>query len=84
MLPTFETERLFLRPRTMADLEDCMAMDRDPEVTRFIPGPWTNPDAHRRFITARMEADFGPDLGYWSIFARDQPQRFLGWVLSFA
>ncbi|MFJ7355427.1 GNAT family N-acetyltransferase [Phyllobacterium sp. NPDC097923] len=81
MLPTFETERLFLRPRTMADLEDCMAMDRDPDVTRFIPGPWTNPDAHRRFITARMEADFGPDLGYWSIFARDQPQRFLGWVL---
>lgn len=81
MLPTFETERLFLRPRTMADLAACMAMDRDPEVTRFIPGPWRNPDAHRRFITTRMQADFGPGLGYWSIFAREQPDLFVGWVL---
>ncbi|MBA8878175.1 GNAT family N-acetyltransferase [Phyllobacterium myrsinacearum] len=81
MLPTFETERLFLRPRTMADLEDCMTMDRDPEVTRYVPGPWHDPDAHRRFITARMEADFAPGLGYWSIFAKRQPELFLGWVL---
>jgi RimJ/RimL family protein N-acetyltransferase len=81
LLPTFETERLFLRPRTMADLEDCMAMDRDPEVTRYVPGPWHDSDDHRRFVIARMEADFGPGLGYWSIFAKNRPELFLGWVL---
>ena len=32
------TERLRLRPRTMADLEACVAMDLDPEVHRFIYG----------------------------------------------
>lgn len=81
MLPVFETDRLFLRPRTAADIEACMAMDRDPEVTKYLPGPWQDPEAHRRFVTARMEADFGPGLGYWSIFAREQPDLFLGWVL---
>ena len=32
------TERLRLRPRTMADLDACVAMDLDPEVHRFIYG----------------------------------------------
>ena len=30
------TPRLRLRPRTMADLDACVAMDLDPEVHRFI------------------------------------------------
>lgn len=81
MLPTFDTQRLILRPRTMADLEDSMAMDRDPEVTRYVPGPWHDPVEHRRFVTARIETNFGPGLGYWSIFAKQQPDLFLGWVL---
>jgi hypothetical protein len=29
-LPTFETDRLLICPRTMADYEACLAMDRDP------------------------------------------------------
>ncbi|CAN7603986.1 hypothetical protein LJR029_002418 [Caballeronia sp. LjRoot29] len=29
-LPTFETGRLLIRPRTMTDYEACLAMDRDP------------------------------------------------------
>lgn len=80
-LPTFETARLLIRPRTLADLQDCLAMDRDPEVTRHIPGPWTDPERHEAFVRSRMQADYGPGLGYWSIFAREQPDRFLGWVL---
>ncbi|KGE05458.1 hypothetical protein LA03_37490 [Burkholderia gladioli] len=28
-------------------------MDRDPEVTRHIPGPWGDPLAHRRFVLDR-------------------------------
>lgn len=81
MLPTFETGRLILRPRTMADIEECMAMDRDPEVTRFIPGPWSDPEAHRLFLTNRIQADFGEGLGYWSVFAKENPGQFLGWIL---
>lgn len=81
MLPTFETDRLILRPRTMADIETCMAMDRDPEVTKFIPGPWDDPQAHRLFLTNRIQADFGDGLGYWSVFAKDKPEQFLGWIL---
>jgi hypothetical protein len=30
------TQRLHLRPRTMADLDACVAMDLDPDVHRFI------------------------------------------------
>ena len=39
-LPTFTTARLGLRPRSLADLDECLAMDRDPLVTKFIHGPW--------------------------------------------
>ncbi|MGY5779474.1 GNAT family N-acetyltransferase [Rhizobium sp. LEGMi135b] len=80
-LPSFETERLILLPRTMADLGDCIAMDRDPEVTRFIPGPWHDAEAHRTFVKGRIEADFGDGLGYWSIRARENPKQFVGWIL---
>lgn len=38
MLPAFETERLLIRPRTMADFAACIAMVRDPELTKYIPG----------------------------------------------
>ena len=81
MLPEFKTERLLLRPRTMSDLASCLAMDRDPEVTKFVPGPWNDPDAHLRFVTDRIQTDFGTNLGYWSLFAKDEPELFLGWVL---
>lgn len=80
-LPSFETERLVLLPRTLADLGDCIAMDRDPEVTRFIPGPWHDAEAHQTFVKGRIEADFGDGLGYWSIRARENREQFLGWIL---
>ncbi len=80
-LPSFETERLILLPRVMADLDDCIAMDRDPEVTRFIPGPWHDAVAHRTFVKGRIEASFGDGLGYWSIRAKERPKQFLGWIL---
>ncbi|MCZ4279819.1 GNAT family N-acetyltransferase [Kiloniella laminariae] len=77
-LPTFESERLLVRPRVLADLEDCLAMDRDPEVTRYIPGPWNDPQKHpndhpnnhRDFVLGRMTADYPAGLGYWSVVAK--------------
>ncbi|WP_417828538.1 GNAT family N-acetyltransferase [Thalassospira sp.] len=77
----FETERLVLRPRTMDDLDACLAMDRAPGVVDFIPGPWVDPVQHRAFIKARIEQDYGNGLGYWSIFAKTKPHDFLGWIL---
>ncbi|AJY11896.1 GNAT family N-acetyltransferase [Burkholderia dolosa] len=80
-LPVFETARLWLRPRTLADLDACIAMDRDPEVTRHIAGPWGDPVEHRRFVTHRITRDYPPGLGYWSIFEKHAPDTFVGWVL---
>jgi len=81
LLPSFETNRLLVRPRTVADFEACLAMDRDPEVTRFIPGPWNNPPEHEAFLRKRIETSLGEGLGYWSIFQKQQLDRFLGWIL---
>lgn len=78
VLPSFQTERLALRPRTVADLESCLAMDRDPAVTRFIAGPWADPIAHRAFVEARIHAVYPDGMGYWSVFAAD---GFVGWIL---
>jgi RimJ/RimL family protein N-acetyltransferase len=61
----------------MADLEACLAMDRDPEVTQFVVGPWTEPEKHRAFVAARICHAYPAGMGYWSIMA---PQ-FVGWIL---
>lgn len=81
VLPSFETKRLWVRPRTMADFDDCLAMDRDPEVTKFIPGPWSEPAKHEAFLRERIETSLGDGLGYWSIFPKSQPDQFAGWLL---
>ena len=81
MLPPLDTPRLLIRERTLADLESCLEMDRDPEVTRYIAGPWCDPAAHRQFVTHRMTRPYPAGLGYWSIRERSAPERFIGWVL---
>ena len=80
-LPCFQTRRLLLRPRSLADFDACLAMDRDPQVTRFIPGPWQDPVRHAAFLRDRMTTRFGEGLGYWSIIPRDDPAEFAGWIL---
>jgi RimJ/RimL family protein N-acetyltransferase len=81
MQPIFKTSRLLLRPRTLADTDDCLAMDRDPAVTRFVSGPWSDPAAHRHFIEARTIGPYPSGLGYWIICRRDAVDSFLCWVL---
>jgi len=81
VLPTFETSRLLLRPRTLADTDACVAMDDDPAVTRFVSGPWSDPSAHRAFVEARTRGPYPAGLGYWTIARRDQLGSFIGWVL---
>lgn len=81
MLPSLDTPRLLIRERTLADVESCLAMDRDPEVTRYVAGPWQDPVAHRRFVEHRITRPYPPGLGYWTIRERSAPDAFLGWVL---
>lgn len=87
-LPTFATDRLVLRPRGLADLPACLAMDRDPDVARFVPeiarflaGPQPDAAGHEAFVRRRMTARFPAGLGYWSVVARAAPDAFLGWML---
>ncbi|MCB8878403.1 GNAT family N-acetyltransferase [Acidisoma silvae] len=77
-LPTFKTARLELRPRSVLDYQACVAMDRDPLVTQFIPGPWRNPVAHAAFVTARIHHAYPHGMGYWCVFT---PAGFIGWIL---
>lgn len=80
-LPTIETPRLILRPRRMADLDACLAMDREPGTTRWIAGPWDDPAAHRDFVRARIRGPYPAGLGYWVIARAEAPEVFLGWVI---
>lgn len=79
--PIFETSRLLLRPRLLAETDACLAMDLDPAVTRFVSGPWSDPVAHRAFIEARTLGPYPPGLGYWIVRRRGEAESFLGWVL---
>ena len=76
--PRLATARLVLRPRRLGDTEACLAMDRAPEVTRFIDGPWGEPAGHRAFIEARTRGPWAAGLGYWVV---EEAGCFLGWVL---
>lgn len=80
-LPPLKTERLLLRARGPQDIDDLLAMNADPAVTRFIfdAGP---PDlaVQRRDIERSIGEGFPPGLGYWCAFPKDDPARFLGWA----
>nr|WP_321981060.1 GNAT family N-acetyltransferase [uncultured Cohaesibacter sp.] len=83
MLPTYETERLILRERTLDDLDACVAMDLDPEVVKYIRPTPPEPE-HRIFMRESISRDYGAGLGFWSIFekAADNTRGdFIGWIL---
>lgn len=81
MQPILHTNRLLLRPRTLADTNACLIMDSDPAVIRYVSGPWSDPVAHRAFIEARTVGPYQSGLGYWIVSRRDDASVFLGWVL---
>jgi len=78
-LPILISPRLELRPRHIDDLEECVAMDSDPQVMKFIRWP-TTPQAERQNNLRYMATDFGPGLGFWTITERADRKRFHGWV----
>jgi len=75
-----------LRPHSLADLEDCVRLDREPGTLDFIDWPgktgsWLDDDAHRTHIRTRTLFPYPPGLGYWVVATRAAPDAFLGWVL---
>ncbi len=79
--PVLETARLRLRPRTMADRDASLAMDREPGTTDRILGPWDDPAKHEAFVEARIRGPYPDGMGYWVIARKEAPGEFLGWVL---
>ena len=78
MLPDLATPRLLLRPHSLADLDDCFAMDLDPLVARFIWGAPPEPETHREVLRGRFAPDWPEAGGMWVVEERAAP-GFLGW-----
>ncbi len=76
MPPEIETARLRLYPPRIEDLEARLAMDRDPEVMRFIRPVPEDAEAHREDIRDRI---LNPPPGaFWHVELREAP-GFIGW-----
>lgn len=81
-----ETERLSLRAFTPADLDHLVALDNDPEVTRFLNGGRpTSRAAVRDRVLPRLLHDHPcwatrgyTTRGYWAAWER-ATDTFLGW-----
>lgn len=95
MMPFFETARLSLRPATRADRENLVALERDPEVMRFLnggrPTPSDGVDENADFLMPRggeegvwvaMEKPSGDFVGWFSLRSIDTATAVLGYRLS--
>lgn len=78
-LPELESARLLLRPRQLADLDAIVRMNADPQVMRHIAAVG-DPAMGREAVAARSFSHVGRGLGYWSVFAKDEPAEFAGYV----
>lgn len=84
MVPQLSTDRLILKPREAADIDDFVAMDADPVVRRHMPPAFRDgfdAEAYRTQLARRVGHDFGAGLGHWTIRSKASPDRFLGTVL---
>ena len=80
-VPSFTTARLVVRRLAGGDAAPIAAMDADPEVTRFTGGPETDP-AHLEEIEGWFADEDDPaGFGMWAIATREEPDRFLGWIM---
>lgn len=76
-LPELETPRLRLYPQCIEDLEARLAMDRDPEVMRFIREIPEDAEAQRETLRSLI-LGAGRNQRFWHIEEKENP-GFLGW-----
>ncbi len=77
-MTALETARLRLYPPRLEDLEARLAMDRDPEVMRYIRPIPEDIEAERMGMRERILGLRGPGGHFWHVARRDSP-GFLGW-----
>lgn len=81
-LPTLQTARLRLRPWSPADADAIVDMNFDPQVNRYLAGPWDDRQKHHAELLNRIQrSGFPAGLGYWTITERDGPDQFRGYVV---
>ena len=79
MLPTFETERLRLRPPTKDDLDNIFQLGSSTKVMRYISNGKTQTYAEARAdLEKRIKASTGI-FGYW-ITEEKETGAFIGWL----
>lgn len=79
MLPELESERLLSRPRSLEDIDAIAGMNADPVVMKHIAAVG-DPAMSREAVAARSFSHVDRGLGYWSVFAKAEPDSFLGYV----
>lgn len=71
------TARLVMRRLSEADIGDCLMLDTDPGVMRYIGGP-VGRLARTRWLHERIAENWPARGGMWMVRLRDSG-RFLGW-----
>lgn len=82
-LDTLRTPRLTIRPLAAADLPDLLAVNGDPEVTRFLPyATWTSLDDAQAW-RERMQALADAGTGRQFVVALNDAGTVVGTILLF-
>src|SRR5436305_2778237 len=81
--PVLETARLRVRAVRDDDLEDLLAVNGDPEVTRYLPyAPWTGPADAAAWL-ARMRGIEAQGTAVQLVAERRERARVIGTCLLF-
>lgn len=67
-----QTERLNLRPHTIADLYDLAVFHGDPDVTRYIPWPVRDREQVRAALVAKIPQISASTTGEWIVLAVEE------------
>jgi len=80
LIPTLVTERLTLRPFTMADVDALQQVMAPAEVMRYFPNPQP-PDRARveRLIAGQLQHWEDHGLGWWVVEPRGKAE-LIGWI----
>lgn len=83
LLDALATPRLMLRPVAEADLDDLLAVNGDPEVTRFLPyATWRGRDDAQAWL-ARLRTLEAAGRAQQLVLALREPARVVGSLLLF-
>ena len=78
LIPTLETERLWLRPLRESDADDYAALNADPEVMLHIGEPW-DPERSWRHLTFLLGHWLLRGTGSWAV-EHKETGAFVGMV----